>query len=399
MKQKNSVMEADNISSLLHEIEHLRSSIDSVQCKYPYRLNVIDELHINENGHSRILSKLLQYRSESGQYIYLESLLSYINTHKEGVHFPSLVHPNPSITQEEERIDLWVRDREYALIIENKACDAFDQDTQLYRYIKRTENHGYKDNQIYVIYLPRTNDSAPSDNSWNGLKDEFAERSVQLSFKDDIVEWLRNEVVPHIPPKDALLKTAMVQYCDYLRELFNLNVDNMESQIWKVLDDELNLPQDLEEKNISLYEASNKYQEVLDEITRYKDSVSNELNERIKTFLHSDEVKQIASNLKYVDINKGGYQFVCEGKTIDFVIGIDGVRWFVQMQWNDATPYDERNYPEVLKTDSGIFDVENKFTLNGIQGYKYIYRYCHSLDETYKVYEHVLRRVVEICDK
>ena len=74
-------MESDQLSSLLHEIEHLRSSIDSVQCKYPYRLNVIDELHINENGHSRILSKLLQYRSESGQYIYLESLLSYINTH------------------------------------------------------------------------------------------------------------------------------------------------------------------------------------------------------------------------------------------------------------------------------------------------------------------------------
>jgi hypothetical protein len=62
----------------------------------------------------------------------------------------------------------------------------------------------------------------------------------------------------------------MVQYCDYLRELFNLNVDNMESQIWKVLDDELNLPQDLEEKNISLYEASNKYQEVLDEIASVK---------------------------------------------------------------------------------------------------------------------------------
>ena len=28
--------------------------------KLPYHINVIDELHINENGHSRILLKLLQ---------------------------------------------------------------------------------------------------------------------------------------------------------------------------------------------------------------------------------------------------------------------------------------------------------------------------------------------------
>ena len=391
-------MEADKLSSLLDEIEQLKTEIERVQCEHPYRLNVIDELHINENGHSRILAKLLQYRSESGQYVYLESLLNYINTCK-GVKFPTHVHPESDITQEEERIDLWVKDKNYALIFENKACGAHDQDTQLYRYIQRTKNHCYSDKQIYVIYLPPTKDSAPTDYSWNGLEHEYADRFVQLSFRDDIIEWLQNEVIPHIRPKDKLLASAMFQYCDYLKELFNLNGNNMESQIWKVLDEKFNLPQDIEEKNIALLNASNTYQEVLNEISKYRDSVNEELNERIRGFLLSDEIKTIAYNLKYIDENRGGYRFVCEGKTIDFIIGLGGERWFVQMQWNNVTPYDERNYPDILKTDKDIFDIEGDFTLNAIHGYKYIYRYCQNLDETFEVYKHVMKRIVEICDK
>ena len=36
----------------------------------PYHINIIDELHINENGHSRILLKLLQYQNEQGEYTF-----------------------------------------------------------------------------------------------------------------------------------------------------------------------------------------------------------------------------------------------------------------------------------------------------------------------------------------
>ena len=144
------IMEVDQLSSLLKEIECIWHAIDGLQCEHPYRLNVIDELHINENGHSRILTKLLQYRAADGTYVFLESLLHYINAKKK-TNFPNKV-VKPDITQEEERIDLWVRDKDFAHIFENKACGAFDQDTQLFRYIKRSEDHGYKDEQIYVIY-------------------------------------------------------------------------------------------------------------------------------------------------------------------------------------------------------------------------------------------------------
>ena len=75
-----------------------------------YHINVIEELHINENGHSRILCKLLQYRAANGKYVFLESLLEAIGKIKP--EFAGIKIYNPKITQEKKRIDLWVRDYE-----------------------------------------------------------------------------------------------------------------------------------------------------------------------------------------------------------------------------------------------------------------------------------------------
>ena len=167
-----------DIISMLRYLEHLRLLIDHMQCEQPYRLNVIDELHINENGHSRILAKLLQYRAADGIYVFLESLLHYINAKKK-TNFPNKV-VKPDITQEEERIDLWVRDKDFALIFENKACGAFDQDTQLFRYIKRSEDHGYKDEPIFASNC-RTLIPSKSRNFFN-LSFIFPQKSILFEF-------------------------------------------------------------------------------------------------------------------------------------------------------------------------------------------------------------------------
>lgn len=111
----------------------------------PYHINIIDELHINENGHSRIFLKLLQYQNEQGEYTFLHSLLHYINVHSHSASFPRIEIKKPHLTQEEARIDLWLRDWEsgYAIIFENKACDAVDQEEQLSRYIDKTIAEGF----------------------------------------------------------------------------------------------------------------------------------------------------------------------------------------------------------------------------------------------------------------
>lgn len=48
--------------------------------KIQYNLNIIDELHANENAHTRILLKLLSYEQD-GKKIVLENFITIMNSH------------------------------------------------------------------------------------------------------------------------------------------------------------------------------------------------------------------------------------------------------------------------------------------------------------------------------
>ena len=388
-------MESDQLSSLLKEIEHLWQAIDSLQCEHPYRLNVIEELHINENGHSRILAKLLQYRSDDRKYVFLESLLNYIISIKR-VDFPDRVE-KPEISQEIERIDLWVRDKKFALIMENKACGAVDQETQIYRYIEKTKKRGFKDEQIFVIYLPPTDDTEPSDYSWKGLKELYAKRYVKLSFREDIIKWIENYVLPNIRYKDNLLLTAIIQYCDYLKELFNLNNNDMENQIHDLLDKELALSADLVEKSKQIDETIEKYQSVVNELAKYRDALEQEFSKigkaKIQEFMNKELL--FASQLERVQSEYGGHKFQYEGKTLELIIGREPRRWFVQIQWPEDTPSEERIFPSSIWKD-GIIYRGDELSLYQSSYNNFIYKYCNTLEETFAIYKRILKHIVEI---
>ena len=71
-------MDNEGLISILELAEYYSNGKRQMEAKLPYHLNVIDELYINENGHSRILAKLLQYKNENRHYDMLESLITYI---------------------------------------------------------------------------------------------------------------------------------------------------------------------------------------------------------------------------------------------------------------------------------------------------------------------------------
>jgi len=191
----------------------------------PYNINVIDELHANENAHSRILRKLLQYKDSFYRYRILESLLHYISLLEGKEEFAKIEIQKPTITQEKERIDLWIRDKEsgYAIILENKIKGAVDQDAQLARYIQSTRQSGFNEENIYVIYLP-SDEHEPADYSWKynnkDYKESFKDRYVNLSFKSHILPWLKEEILPNCIIKEELLISAIKQYIDHLEGLF-----------------------------------------------------------------------------------------------------------------------------------------------------------------------------------
>ena len=122
-----------------------------------YGANVIDEVHAGENAHSRILRMLLQYESEGKRPIY-SSFLALLSNKCDDISKLRII--SPKFTNEEERIDVLVKDYShscpyYAIIIENKVCGATDQDQQIQRYIDKIIKDCFPIERIFVVYLTK----------------------------------------------------------------------------------------------------------------------------------------------------------------------------------------------------------------------------------------------------
>jgi len=179
--------------------------------KLPYHINILDLLWANENAHSRIFGELLKQNNKNSFDI-LESFFQYLTLTNQNFNFL----PNqPRITSEIDRIDLRILDKNYALIIENKIHDAVDQTGQIARYINKVKKKGYKENQIYVLYLTRDGSKVLQEQSWEidgvNYQESFSNRYIHISFRDNILQWLKDYVLPNCRIKDVYLK-SMVRY-------------------------------------------------------------------------------------------------------------------------------------------------------------------------------------------
>jgi hypothetical protein len=215
-----------NVKDVFSFLTSFKKEYDSEKEKLPYHINLIDELHANENAHSRILGKFLMQKTHDGN---CEIIKRFIQLTKFDLHVK-----NPDITQEKKRIDLWIRDRDggYAVIIENKICEASDEERQLARYIETTIDNGFKEEQIFVVYLSKTDEKKPDEQTWDGYKEKYKDRYVHLSYKDDILPWLKKlrieDVLPDAEQKEVYLRSALEQYIDYLEGMFNIRTINRE---------------------------------------------------------------------------------------------------------------------------------------------------------------------------
>jgi len=276
-------MKENNTIGCLAFCDDFNRKYTELKQKLPYHINVIDELHIDENAHSRILCKLLQCKNPvSGEYEILQSLLDYIRKRTKDKTFDCIKFSNPTITQEKARIDLWIRDYEtgYATILENKVYNAQDQEEQLSRYIQRTKDDGFSSEHIYVVYLSRTGEE-PDEQSWGEYKEDFETRYVNLSFRDDILQWLKLNVLPEIRQKDTYLLYAVKEYVDYLEGEFdkrNIN-KKMNKDMNEYLKKALGIGHDVD-NNMVLDKLTAKREEV-NTLINYIDSAINEVKDNI----------------------------------------------------------------------------------------------------------------------
>lgn len=183
--------------------------------------------NIHETAHSRILYKLLcAHGKEKHQFLkmFLESVGLKLDIKK------------VEVKVEYKHIDVLIYDGKKYIIIENKVNHACDQDKQIETYIRSLYG---KD--VYVLYLVRSdNDKDPSEDSLSTERRKELEENVKykkISYQTHILDWLR-KCEKETNNENVILKSALVQYRDYIEELFkgmeimnDKDIENFEKEV------------------------------------------------------------------------------------------------------------------------------------------------------------------------
>lgn len=113
------------------------------------------------------------------------------------------------------------KDMDFAIIIENKICDAIDQPMQIERYIIHAAvDQGVHLENIWVVYLTKDG-HMPSAISYDTMAPTFhtydiGDRLLCVSYRDELLPWMKNEVLPMVYYSEHLLACSLEVYLNYM---------------------------------------------------------------------------------------------------------------------------------------------------------------------------------------
>lgn len=139
--------------------------------------DVLNSLGIHENNHSRLLCELLKHNNKS----LLSSFIKKLGI--QNIEFGKDV----DITALKYNIDILIKDKNYAIVIENKICWASDRDGQLLDYIDSVKKKGIKEDNIYAVYL------TADKNKEIGYEVQLPDKHfIKKNYLEDILPWLQD---------------------------------------------------------------------------------------------------------------------------------------------------------------------------------------------------------------
>ncbi len=222
-------------NDIVHIIDEYLKAKSEHESKRLYNLNIIDELHANENAHTRILLKLLSYEN-NGKKIVLEKFINIINEHINNPEMKIIFSDKSKIFGQFYFIDGYIKSPDaWAIIIENKINWADDQQNQIDRYIETAIADGIAENKIYVVYLTDNGTKKVSAESFTKEGNVLAYvdadehgRFIELNYQDDILPLLEKTLSQLSYDKETILVSAIRQYIDYLEGRFGIRKNEKE---------------------------------------------------------------------------------------------------------------------------------------------------------------------------
>ena len=188
-------MKIDYINTA-HELIDLQQRL---KVDLPYHMNIVDAIGADENANSRILAGILAQHTPNGDYGMLKAFVrQFFNTTGLAEIIDKPIVITEQLVKNDKRIDIYIHEpAKYAIILENKVMDAPEQPHQLANYIEGLNDMGFTNDQIYIGYLPSTNATEPSSNSWSSrsgrnYRDEFCNRFCNISFRDALLRRFQN---------------------------------------------------------------------------------------------------------------------------------------------------------------------------------------------------------------
>jgi len=283
ISNKSFDIEKNDMVNAICLIKTFKEKYEEEKRKIPYHLNLIDELRANENAHSRILVKLLSYEIY-GKFPILNSFVDYLAKKYDNFTFAKEIK-SPELAPEKHRIDVFIREKDYAIIIENKIHYAEDQEEQIINYIERARELKINEKNIFVIYLSNQGGS-PNEKSFpEEEKKKFENRYLEISYRYDIIPWLENHVLPNCRLKEEFLISAIQQYIDHLQGMFNLR--KIEKDMNEKLINELEEKLDLKNNYVEDIEIISKKIKDVDLVKDYLHRLMDRM--QIKAFKHWEE--------------------------------------------------------------------------------------------------------------
>lgn len=256
----------------------------------PYWINLVEVMNLgyrgsgkNENGHSRFLYELFRYNSNGTH----PALNSFINRFTDRKGFKSKLKENKIIvnytfTETGRHPDIYIKrlgeydsEKTISAVFENKIDYAEDRKQQMEDYIKgmykeRDNKDDFCDSNCYAFYLiPDYASIKKDDNVHDNLGRQKVDRKevlnklipdenyILLSYKEDILPWLKNDLLFSL--KEKYLINNVKIYVQYLNNRFGqiesindikIKVMNTLEGIWELTIQELCTLQDGVEKYI-----------------------------------------------------------------------------------------------------------------------------------------------------
>lgn len=376
------------INSIFNFSDAIMKIYNQEQLKLPHHLNILEAASVNENTHSKILSGILRQHYDD-EYTVLDSFLdTFINQKSEH----NLKTVKPHIQFNSDLIDIQIRDLDYALIIENKIYDAVDQAAQIARYIDKIRHYGFDSERIFIIYLTRDGTKTMSDYSWikdsTNYKELFEERYFSLSFREDILPWLKEKILPNCRLRDVFLISALEQYIDYLEGTFNKRILNqdMNTEIKNHIKTLLNLNSTQEENLLIIKNKLNELIKTQDQLAEVKKSIEIEcFNKWLEDIERSfPELEKIDKSLD-TSFPKIGLRINFKGKRFSLLIENDGKNIYYGIGRHLASNELDPEAAEFLKP-----------LLQGFKSSQWWYGYrFSSYNEIYLLYKDLVNRTLE----